>query len=360
MFLQKIQLVNFKNYNDITYHFSPKVNCITGLNGIGKTNLLDAIHYLSMTKGYFNHADQLSIRHGEDFFAIHGDFILESIEGITKISCLQQREKRKIMKVNQKECERLSEHIGNYPSVMISPYDTDYINGNSDVRRRYFDSAISQFDKIYLDNLINYNKVVSHRNALLKYFNERQSFNEQEMGIWTDRMIDLGTKIFQTRRQFLEDFSPVFNQLFMLISPNESVSIDYKSQLQEGDFETLLKAAQQRDYLAQYSTIGIHKDDFLFTMNTYPVKKFCSQGQQKSFLIVLKLAQYEYIKQLKKQKPLLLLDDVFDKLDMNRVNQLISLVISNDYGQVFITDTHKDRMLELFSDKNLDFNLIEI
>ena len=360
MFLQKIQLVNFKNYEDITCHFSPKVNCITGLNGIGKTNLLDAIHYLSMTKGYFNHADQLSIRHGEDFFAIHGDFVQENTDGTTKISCIQQREKRKILKVNQKEYDRLSEHIGNYPSVMISPYDTDYINGISDVRRRYFDSAISQFDKIYLDNLINYNKIVSHRNALLKYFNEKQTFNEHELSIWTERMADLGTKIFQVRKRFLEDFLPVFNQLFSLISPEEQVSIEYKSHLQENDFAVLLKTAFQRDYAAQYSTVGVHKDDFLFTMNDYPIKRFCSQGQQKTFLIVLKLAQYKYIKQLKNQNPILLLDDVFDKLDENRVNQLISLVISNDYGQVFITDTHKERIEALFNGKNVGLNLIEI
>ncbi|MDR0602797.1 MAG: DNA replication and repair protein RecF [Bacteroidales bacterium] len=360
MFLKDIQLVNFKNYDNRSYHFSPKVNCIVGLNGIGKTNLLDAIHYLSMTKGYFNHADQLSIRHGEDFFAIHGDFILDNIEGTTKVSCIQQREKRKILKVNQKEYDRLSEHIGNYPSVMISPYDTDYINGTADVRRKYFDSAISQFDKIYLDNLIHYNKVLAHRNALLKYFNEKQSFNEQEIAIWNDRMIDLGNKIFHTRKQFLESFLPVFNRIFSLISSQECVSIDYKSQLLEGDFSVLLKAAQQKDYMAQYSTVGTHKDDFLFIMDSYPVKKFSSQGEQKSFLIVIKLAQFEYIKQLKGQKPLLLLDDVFDKLDNERVNQLISLVISDDYGQVFVTDTHKERMIELFDNKNVDYSLIEI
>jgi DNA replication and repair protein RecF len=360
MFLKEIQLVNFKNYDNRTYRFSPKLNCIVGLNGTGKTNLLDAIHYLSMTKAYFNHADQLSIRHGEDFFAVHGDFILEHIEGTTKVSCIQQREKRKVLKVNQKEYDRLSEHIGNYPSVMISPYDTDYINGTSDIRRRYFDSAISQFDKIYLDNLIHYNKVLAHRNALLKYFNEKQSFNEQEIAIWDDRMIDLGKKIFHTRKAFLEGFLPVFNRIFKLISPQENVSIDYKSHLLESDFEVLLKAAQQRDYMAQYSTVGIHKDDFLFTMNAYPVKRFSSQGQQKSFLIVIKLAQFEYIKQLKGQKPLLLLDDVFDKLDENRVAQLISLVISDAYGQVFVTDTHKERMIELFDNKSVDYTLIEI
>ncbi|MDR1181105.1 MAG: DNA replication and repair protein RecF [Bacteroidales bacterium] len=360
MFLKEIQLVNFKNYGNVTYKFSPKVNCIAGLNGTGKTNLLDAIHYLSMTKGYFNHAEQLSIRHEADFFAIHGDFILDNIEGTNKVSCIQQRDKRKIVKVNQKEYDRLSEHIGNYPSVMISPYDTDYINGNSDVRRRYFDSVISQFDKIYLDSLIQYNRVLAHRNALLKYFNEKQSFNEHEMSIWNDRMIDLGQKIFQIRKQFLEGFLPVFNRIFSLISSHETVSIDYKSHLQEGDFATLLKATQQKDYAAQYSTVGTHKDDFLFTMDTYPVKRFCSQGQQKTFLIVIKLAQFEYIKQLKGQKPLLLLDDVFDKLDEIRVNQLVSLVISDDYGQVFITDTHKDRMLELLKNKDVHYNLIEI
>jgi DNA replication and repair protein RecF len=360
MYLKKVQLINFKNYEDKTYHFSSQVNCITGLNGIGKTNLLDAIHYLSMTKGYFNHADQLSIRHGEDFFAIHGDFVLDDVEGTTKVSCIQQREKRKIFKVNQKEYDRLAEHIGCFPSVMISPYDTDYINGNSDVRRRYFDSAISQFDKQYLDNLIRYTRTLANRNALLKLFYERQSFNQQEIALWDENLVRLGKQLFQLRGDFLEKFLPVFKRLFAVISPDEQIVIDYRSQLQEGDFETLLATAHQRDYIAQYSTVGIHKDDFLFTMNAYPVKKFCSQGQQKSFLIVLKLAQFEYIKQLKRQKPLLLLDDVFDKLDANRINQLISLVISNEYGQVFITDTHKERMQQLFDKKDIDFNLIEL
>ncbi len=262
--------------------------------------------------------------------------------------------------MNQKEYERLSEHIGSFPSVMISPYDTDYINGTSDVRRRYFDSAISQFDKVYLDKLIQYNKILAQRNALLKIFWDRQSFNEQEISIWNERMIDLGTGIFQIRKQFLEDFLPVLNRLFKIISPNEEITIEYKSQLQDTGFENLLVEAKQKDYYSQHSSVGIHKDDFLFTMNSYPVKKFCSQGQQKSFLIVLKLAQFEYIKQLKNVKPLLLLDDVFDKLDANRVSQLIELVISDDYGQVFITDTHKERMQELFKDKNVKFNLIEI
>ncbi|MDR1879281.1 MAG: DNA replication and repair protein RecF [Bacteroidales bacterium] len=360
MFLSEIQLVNFKNYSDKSCRFSSGINCIVGLNGTGKTNLLDAIHYLSMTKGYFNHADRLSIRHGEDFFAVHGHFSQEEIEGMTKVSCIQQQDKRKIVKLNQKEYERLSEHIGRFPSVIISPYDTDYINGTSDVRRRYFDSAISQFDKLYLDNLIRYNKIVAQRNALLKLFNEKQSFRQQELLPWNDKMVHYGRQIFQTRKQFLDGFLPVFNQLFAVVSPDEQISIDYRSQLMEDDFETLLSVTQQKDYLAQYSTVGVHKDDFLFTMNNYSVKRFCSQGQQKSFLIVLKLAQFEYIKQLKGEKPLLLLDDVFDKLDENRVKQLIELVTSSEYGQVFITDTHKERTLKLFENKQVEVNLIEL
>jgi len=360
MILKDIQLVNFKNHTENTFVFSGKVNCIVGLNGIGKTNLLDAIHYLSMTKGYFNYADQLSIRHGEDFFAIHGNFALDNVDGLTKLSCIQQRDKRKIFRLNQKEYERLSDHIGSFPSVMISPYDTDYINGTSDIRRRYFDSAISQFDKIYLDKLIQYNKVLAHRNALLKIFWDKQHFNEQEISVWNERMIDLGTSIYQIRKQFLEDFLPVLNRLFTVISPNENISIEYKSQLHDDRLEKLLIEAKQKDYYSQHSSVGIHKDDFLFTMNSYPVKKFCSQGQQKSFLIVLKLAQFEYIKQLKNINPLLLLDDVFDKLDAKRINQLIELVVSDHYGQVFITDTHKERMLALFDNRNIDFQLIEI
>jgi DNA replication and repair protein RecF len=331
-----------------------------GLNGVGKTNLLDAIHYLSMTKSYFNSIDMLSIRHNEDFFAVHGNFVIEDMDGITKISCIQQKEKRKILKINQKECERLAEHIGNYPCVMISPYDTDYINGNADVRRKYFDSTISQFDKIYLENLIRYNKILLHRNALLKHFAEKNFFNEQEISIWDAQLADYGTKIFESRKKFLEDFLPVFNRYFAVITPDEAVSIAYKSQLFEDDFCDLLKKNRQRDLLSQHSTAGIHKDDFLFTMNDFSVKKFCSQGQQKSFLVVLKLAQYEYIKQIKGKKPLLLLDDVFDKLDQNRIEQLIGLVAGKHFGQVFITDTHKERTLELFKNRGIDYSVVEI
>lgn len=360
MFLQNIQLINFKNYSERPFEFSEGMNCIVGLNGVGKTNLLDAIHYLSMTKSYFNNVDMLSIRHDEDFFAIHGNFAVEGVDGMSKVSCVQQREKRKILKINQKEYDRLADHIGNFPSVMISPYDADYINGSADIRRKYFDSTISQFDKIYLENLIRYNKILLHRNALLKHFAEKKAFNEHEISIWDDRMVECGTKIFQTRKKFLERFLPVFNQFFSIITPNETVSIEYKSQLHEDDFCHLLKQNQQKDFFAQHSSAGIHKDDFLFTMNGFSVKKFCSQGQQKSFLVVLKLAQYEYIKKIKGKKPLLLLDDVFDKLDQNRIEQLIGLVAGNHFGQVFITDTHKERTLELFNGKNIDYLLIEV
>jgi DNA replication and repair protein RecF len=360
MYIKDIQLINFKNYSERAFAFSQGVNCIVGLNGVGKTNLLDAIHYLSMTKSYFNNVDYLSIRHEEDFFAVHGNFVIEEVEGSTRVSCIQQKDKRKIVKINQKEYERLAEHIGNYPSVMISPYDTDYINGNSDVRRKYFDSTISQFDKIYLENLIHYNKILQHRNALLKHFSEKNFFNEQEISIWNDKLVEYGTKIFEKRKQFLEDFLPVFNRFFSAITPDEKISIEYKSQLLEDDFFNLLKINQQKDFLSQHSSVGIHKDDFLFAMNRFSVKKFCSQGQQKSFLVVLKLAQYEYIKQIKGKKPLLLLDDVFDKLDQNRIAQLIALVADNHFGQVFITDTHKERIMELFNGKNIDYLLIEV
>ena len=360
MYLNSIQLINFKNYSDSVFEFSEGVNCIVGLNGVGKTNLLDAIHYLSMTKSYFNSVDMLSIRHDEDFFAIHGSFVVEEAEGINKVSCIQQKEKRKIVRINQKEYDRLADHIGSYPSVMISPYDTDYINGNADVRRKYFDSTLSQFDKLYLENLIRYNKILQHRNALLKHFAEKHFFNEQETSIWNDRLVECGVKIFETRKKFLEDFLPVFNRFFAIITPNEEVSIEYKSQLYEDDFQHLLNKHRQQDFLAQHSTVGIHKDDFLFTMNGFSVKKFCSQGQQKSFLVVLKLAQYEYIKQIKGKKPLLLLDDVFDKLDQKRIEQLIGLVASKHFGQVFITDTHKERTLELFKDTAIDYLLVEI
>ncbi len=361
MFLKNIQLINFKNYTDSTYDFANGINCIVGLNGVGKTNLLDAIHYLSMCKSYFSSLDQLNIKHETVFFAIHGTFQSEDTEGVDKVSCIQQKEHKKIFKINQKEYARLSDHIGLFPSVMISPYDSDYINGGSDLRRKYFDSVISQYNKIYLDNLIQYNKVLMQRNFLLKHFAEKSYYDKDAIAIWTDKLIALGNDIYKVRKEFIRDFIPVFNTFFNKISAEEeNVSILYESSLHENNFDALMRENEKNDIKAQYTLAGIHKDDYSFLMNTYQVKKFCSQGQQKTFLISLKLAHYEYLKNIKHTKPMLLLDDVFDKLDDTRVEKLTVMVAHKDFGQVFITHTQKYRMEELLQNVGIPFRFHDI
>ncbi len=361
MYLKSIQLINFKNYTDVDYTFSAGINGIVGLNGVGKTNLLDAIHYLSMCKSYFNGLDQSNIYHTADFFAVHGTFEIEDGQGIQKVSCIQKRDYKKIFKLNQKEYTRLSDHIGLFPSVMISPYDSDYINGGSELRRKYFDSVISQYDKMYLDNLIQYNKVLLQRNVLLKQFAEKSFYDADAMSIWNEKLILLGEEIYQKRKLFVNEFIPVFNLFFnQLSSKQEEVAIEYESQLHHNSLSQLIKEAERKDFQVQYSTVGIHKDDFSFVMHQYPVKKFSSQGQQKTFLISLKLAHYSYLKQIKRVKPLLLLDDVFDKLDDTRVEKLTAMVADRDFGQVFITHTQKKRMEELLHEAGVPYGLFEI
>lgn len=361
MYLKSIQLINFKNYREANYDFTDSLNGIVGLNGVGKTNLLDAIHYLSMCKSYFNNLDQLNINFSADFFAIHGVFQSDNIDGVSKVSCIQKRDYKKIFKLNQKEYSRLSDHIGLFPSVMISPYDSDYINGGSDLRRKYFDSIISQYDKIYLDNLIQYNKTLLQRNILLKRFEEEKFYDKDAIAIWTDKLCMLGNEIYKKRKVFINEFFPVFNTYFNKISSEkEDVTITYESMLHDNSLDYLLKDAEKKDLLAQHTTVGTHKDDFSFMMNGFAVKKFCSQGQQKTFLISLKLSHYEYLKHVKNIKPLLLLDDVFDKLDDQRVEKLMSLVAEKEFGQVFITHVQKKSMENLFSKSDINFKIHEL
>ena len=360
MFLKKLSLTNFKNYTEAAVEFSAKINCFIGNNGEGKTNLLDAIHYLSFCKSFFNSIDSQNIRHGTDFFAIHGTY---SRNGDTPetISCIQKLNQKKIFKQNTKEYDRLSDHIGLYPLVMISPYDRDLINDGSEVRRRYIDSVMSQFDKVYLNELINYNKVLAQRNALLKYFGETQTFSQESLDIWNQKMVSLGITIFETRRKFIAEFMPVFSHYYELISDGrEKVGITYESQLLHGDFYQLLQQAGEKDCYARYSTVGVHKDDLIFEIDGYPVKKYGSQGQQKSFVVAIKLAQFEYTRNLKGYNPLLLFDDIFDKLDDNRVEQLIKLVSADSFGQVFITDTQRYRIEKIVNRHEIDYRIFEI
>lgn len=357
MYLKKLQLNNFKNCSSAEINFSEKVNCFVGNNGVGKTNILDSIYYLSFCKSYFNPIDTQNIKHEEDFFAIHGEYFNHEKTN-DKISCVQKRAKKKSFKINKKEYSRLADHIGLIPLVMISPYDRDLINDGSELRRKYIDGVISQFDNTYLKNLIAYNKSLLQRNTLLKQFAERHFFDADSLQIWNNKLVELGTVIFEKRKDFLYEFNPLFEEFYKYLSgEDENVEIEYNSQLLAADLHGLLANSVERDRMVRHTTQGVHKDDLIFTINGFPVKKFGSQGQQKSFVIAIKLAQFEYTRQKKDFKPILLFDDIFDKLDDNRVQQIIHLVNENNFGQIFITDTQRQRVEKIFKQADIDHKI---
>lgn len=359
MHLQKLALINFKNYNEVEFSFSEHVNCFVGNNGVGKTNLLDAIHYLSFCKSFLNPIDNQNILHDAPFFLIQGTYMLD--EQQEEIYCGLKRNQKKQFKRNKKEYNRLADHIGLLPLVMISPADSELIVGGSESRRKFIDSVISQYDKEYLDNLINYNKVLSQRNALLKKFAQANAFDPESLEIWDVQMIDYGKKIHAVRKKFIRDFIPAFQEYYETISgAKEKVSLNYQSHLNEKDYKKVLHDALNKDKIMQYSTVGIHKDDLDFLIDDYSVKKFGSQGQQKSFLMALKLAQFNFIKKIKKITPIISLDDIYDKLDEARMKQLITLINDKNLGQIFITDTHEDRIKKLFKNSDIDFKQFKI
>ncbi len=351
MHLKHLSLINFKNHSEKEFELSEEINVFVGDNGVGKTNILDAVHYLSLCKSFLNPVDRQNIKIDEKFFLIQGDFIKE--EQLNKISVSVQFGQKKKVKRNKKEYDKLAEHIGEFPVVVISPYDSNLISEGSDVRRKFIDAIISQHNKQYLDALIKYNKVLQQRNALLKRFQEYRIFEPESIEVWDVQLIELGEFIYKKRQAFLSEFLPNFQTFFNLLAQgNETINIEYISQLQQSNFKQLLNESSQKDSRYGYTTIGIHKDDLVFQINGNPIKKFGSQGQQKSFLIALKLTQFEYITKLLNKKPILLLDDVFDKLDHNRVEQLMKMVSDHVFGQVLITDTDIDRIKKVF--KNID------
>jgi len=342
MILKSLSLTNYKNFDSKSIVFNDKINCIVGDNGIGKTNILDAIYHLSFGKSYFNPVATQNIKHDEEFFVINGTYEKEKRE--EKIIISLKRGQKKIIKRNAKAYERFSEHIGFLPLVIISPADRDLITEGSDTRRKFIDSVISQSDKTYLNDLIKYNRVLIQRNSLLKYFALNNTFNADTLDIYNNQLTDFGTKIFEKRDAFLKTFIPIFKSRYHIISNgNETVDLVYKSDLSEGSLDNLLKSVIQKDKALQYTSVGIHKDDLLFNIENHNIKKFGSQGQQKSFLIALKLAQFDFIKAQSGVNPILLLDDIFDKLDEHRVTQIIKLVDDENFGQLFISDTHAER-----------------
>jgi DNA replication and repair protein RecF len=359
MYLQKISLVNFKNIESQSFDFQQKINCFVGDNGVGKTNVLDAIYYLSFAKSYFNSVAIQNIKHHEPFFMIEGEYVLN--DRTEKIVCSLKRGQKKVLKRNGKSYDKFSDHIGQIPLVIISPADRDLVTEGSETRRKFIDGVISQQNKTYLQDLIAYNKILSQRNALLKYFAANRTFDALNLNVYNEQLAIYGARIYEVRKDFLEKFIPIFNEKYQIISGNkESVNLKYRSQLEDFSMLEVLKKSLEKDKVLQYTTSGIHKDDLSFEIEEYPIKKFGSQGQQKSFLIALKLAQFQFIKQQSSIIPILLFDDIFDKLDENRVSQIIELLNNDEFGQIFITDTHSERTENIVKQSNKPYQIFKL
>ncbi|PZR19541.1 MAG: DNA replication and repair protein RecF [Flavobacterium psychrophilum] len=359
MYLKNLSLLNYKNIAEANYEFDPKINCFTGKNGVGKTNVLDAIYHLAYGKSYFNPLAVQNIKHGEDFFVIDGTFDKDSRN--EQIVCSLKKGMKKVLKRNGKIYDKFSEHVGFIPLVIISPSDNDLITEGSETRRKFIDSVISQLDPAYLQELINYQKVVAQRNALLKYFALNHTFDKDTLSIYNEQLDELGHSLFEKRKQFLEDFIPIFNKHHQSITDSaENVSLVYDSHLHNKRLLDLFGESLQRDRVLQYTSVGIHKDDLLFEIEGHPIKKFGSQGQQKSFLIALKLAQFEFIKKQSGVLPILLFDDIFDKLDETRVAKIVQMIDDKVFGQIFISDTHPERTENIVKETHQSYTLFNL
>lgn len=359
MFLKQLSLLNYKNLAQIEFDFDAKINCFVGKNGVGKTNILDAIYHLAYGKSYFNPLAVQNIKHGEEFFVI--DALLEKNGKEEKIVCSLKKGQKKTIKRNGKVYEKLSEHLGLIPLVIISPSDADLIVEGSETRRKFIDSVIGTLDNQYLQLLIQYQKTLAQRNALLKYFALNQTFDVDNLAIYNELLSETGQLIFKKRNQFLNDFIPIFQKHHSNISGgNESVALRYESQLFEKDLLSLLEESLQKDRIIQYTSSGIHKDDLVFEIDGFPIKKFGSQGQQKSFLIALKLAQFEFMKKQSGELPILLFDDIFDKLDETRVQKIVTMVNDAVFGQIFISDTHAERTELIIKETHQSYKIFPI
>lgn len=346
MYLDKLILTNFKNYELQTINCSDKINCLVGFNGMGKTNLLDAIYYICMGKSYFGTPDSSIVKKEEDFFRLEAHFKVESNQ--EKVVAKVIPRKKKTFEHNEIPYQKLSEHIGLLPIVIVAPDDTSLINEGSEIRRKFLNNTLSQLDQRYLKELISYNKILQQRNAALKQFADQQQFNGALLQAYNKQLSPSAQYIFEKRKSFLAKFCPILSEMHKFISgKSEIVDLNYRSDLEQNDFISLLESQTQRDRILTRTTKGIHKDELIFTIDGYPMKRFGSQGQLKTFVLALKLAQYELLKLEKQIKPILLLDDIFDKLDRKRVQYLLQLLTGGDFGQIFITDTHDFRVEEI-------------
>ena len=359
MILEKLSLINFKNIDNNSLEFDDFINCFIGENGVGKTNVLDSIYQLAMTKSYFGSKLSQSIKHDCDFMLIDGKFKKDQKEEHV-VNSLKRGEKR-VVKRNGKKYNKFSDHIGFISVVMISPYDIDLIQEGSSTRRKFIDHIISQNNKLYLSQLINYNKILSQRNALLKFFKKKNTFDEKVLKVYDNQLNELSKPIFDTRSKFMKNFVPLFLNRYSTISQHkEAVNILFQSQLINDNLDNLLTKSIDKDRHLQFTSCGIHKDDLIFEIDNYPIKSFGSQGQQKSFLISLKLAQFDFLKNESKSSPILLFDDIFDKLDNGRVKQLMKLVSEEEFGQLFLSDTDFSRTEKIIKELNRDYKIFKL
>jgi DNA replication and repair protein RecF len=337
MLLQKLRCFHFKNYAAIELNFATQLNCIIGPNGAGKTNLLDAIHYLCLTKSAFNTVDNQNILHKQMQMAIQGHFL--KVGKSYDIKCIVQREQGKTLEVNGKTYEKFRDHVGQFPLVFTTPYDTELIQGGSEGRRRFFDAILCQLDTNYLSTLVQYQQTLKQKNSLLKLYAGNGSVDRALIDAYDQQLLPLNKQIYSARKAFLAVFCPLFEQHYQyFVDAPEKVSLAYESDVSKPEFIQLYLDNFYQDLVLQRTVLGIHTDDFVFTLNGYPLKKFSSQGQQKSFIIALRLAQFTCMHQVLGCKPLLLLDDIFDKLDEQRIERLVHLMTQQYFGQVWITD----------------------
>lgn len=355
MFLKKITLLNFKNVAREELTFCPGINGLVGDNGAGKTNIVDAVYYLSMCKSSLQMTDGQSIRHDADFFLIEGSYATDGGKS-EQVVCSFSRKGGKVLKRNGKEYDRLSDHVGLIPAVIVSPADSALISDAADERRRYLNAFISQLDRAYLASVIRYNAVLAERNRLLKSHPD-----EEMLGIYDQQLVRHGEEIHARRQQAVEELRPVVAEYYRQLSDDrEQVELLYRSELNDRPFEEVLRAARAKDLVNEFTTSGIHRDDLVLRIGGFPLRKYGSQGQQKSFLIALKLAQYRIVARNKHERPLLLLDDLFDKLDASRVERLIRLVANDDFGQILITDCNPTRLRTILDKAGGDYRLYTI
>jgi DNA replication and repair protein RecF len=342
MILKRISILNYKNLEQVELDFSPKMNCFIGQNGMGKTNLLDAVYYLSFCKSSANPIDSQNIKHNQDFFVVQGSYLTDEGEP-EEVYCGLKRRQKKQFKRNKKEYSKLSDHIGLIPLVMVSPADSELILGGSEERRRFMDVVISQYDREYLSALIRYNKAMAQRNTLLKAEVEP---DDELMNVWEEMMASAGEVVFRKRNDFINEFIPTFQSFYSYISQDqEVVNLSYESHAMQGNLLQIIRESRQHDRIMGYSLKGIHKDDLVMQLAEYPIKREGSQGQNKTYLVALKLAQFDFLRRTgSNTTPLLLLDDIFDKLDASRVEQIVKLVSGDKFGQIFITDTNRDHL----------------